>query len=351
MTFEGTPAAPDGAGQDPTPIELGPELVALALRDPLALRQKLGLEPAGGSTDRSPIRRVVIPHAEIPLPHDLLWASDADRVAVSVARELSVLTDLHDPRRAGRQGTSLLGRHVPASGMEARKKYLYQTALRVTHLCEALADHGLTSGSVLEIGSLYGSFALSLQRLGYDVTVVDRYDEMDSSVNGFVDNLAAAGVRVVRTTRASEAEAIESLGSYDCVIAMAVIEHVPHTPRPLLELMRRRARRGGLMAIDTPNVARYWNCRRLEEGKSIFQDIADQYYCDIPFEGHHREYTADEVRWMLEQIGCCDVRVRLFDYNMLQFARIDRPHIDCLTAVVEDPSLADMIFASGRLAS
>ena len=344
------PLNPAAAG-DPTPIELGPELVALALRDPLALRYTLGIERPEGSTDGRPIRRVVISDPEIPIPHDLLWTSDADRVAVSVARELSTLTDLHDPRRAGSAATSLSGRHAPASGMEARKKYLYQTALRVTHLCDALAEHGLTSGLVLEIGSLYGSFALSLRRLGYDVTAVDRYDEMDPSVNGFVDELALAGVRVVRTTRANETQAIESLGLYDCVIAMAVIEHVPHTPRHLLELMRRRASPGGLLAVDTPNVAKYWNRRRLEEGKSIFQDIAAQDDCDMPFEGHHREYTVDEVRWMLEQLGCRDVRLRLFDYNMLQFARIDRQHIDCLTAIVEDPRQADMVLASGRLAS
>jgi 2-polyprenyl-3-methyl-5-hydroxy-6-metoxy-1,4-benzoquinol methylase len=334
---------------EPTPIELGPELVALALRDPLALRYRLGLERPDGSTDRSPRPRVVIPDPEIPVPHGLLWRSESDRVAVSVAGELSALTDLHDPRGAGSAATSLLGRHAPGSGKEARKKYLYQTALRVAQLCDALADHGLTSGSVLEIGSLYGSFALSLQRLGYDVTVIDRYDDMDPSVNGYVDKLEDAGIRVVRTTRAGETQAIESLGSYNCVIAMAVIEHVPHTPRHLLELMKRRASPGGLMAVDTPNVARYWNRRCLEEGQSIFQDIAVQYYCDMPFEGHHREYTVDEARWMLEQLGCRDVRVRLFDYNMLQFARIDRQHIDCLTAIVEDLRQADMILASGRL--
>jgi hypothetical protein len=77
-------------------------------------------------------------------------------------------------------------------------------------LCDALAGHGLTSGSVLEIGSLYGSFALSLQRLGYHVTAVDRYDDMHPCVNGFVDTLADAGVRVIRTTRASERQAVES---------------------------------------------------------------------------------------------------------------------------------------------
>lgn len=341
--------SPESAtAEDPQPVELGPELVALALRDPLLLRDQLGLERPDGSTNGRPNRRVVITDPEIAVPHDLLWKSDADQVAVSVARELSALTDLHDPRRLN--PTEVIGRHAPQSGVEARKKYLYQTALRVAHLCDALAEHGLASGSVLELGSLYGSFALTLRRLGYEVTAVDRYDGMHPSMGAYVDTLAKAGVRVVRTTRASETEVIDRLGSYDCVIAMAVIEHVPHTPRQLLELMKRRAAPGGLVAIDTPNVARYWNRKRLGEGKSIFQDIAAQFYCDLPFEGHHREYTIDEVRWMLEQLGCADVRVRAFDYNMLQFTRIDRPHIDCLTAIVEDLRQADMVLASGRLA-
>ena len=325
-------------------VVLGPEQVALALRDPLLLRYQLGLERPDGSTNGLPGGQVVIPDPEIPIPHDLLWTSEADHVAVAVARELCAITDRLSPAPV------FVGRHAPRAGIEARKKYLYQTALRVTHLSDALAEHGLTTGSVLEIGSLYGSFALSLQRLGYDVTAVDRYDDMQPSVNAYVDALTAAGVRIVRTTRASETEVIESLGSYDCVIAMAVIEHVPHTPRHLLEQMRRRTAPGGVLAVDTPNVARYWNRRRLAEGQSIFQDIAAQFHCDIPFEGHHREYTIDEVRWMLEQVGCAGVRVRAFDYNMLQFTRIDRPHIDCLTAIVEDLRQADMILASGRLA-
>ncbi len=52
---------------------------------------------------------------------------------------------------------------------------------------------------------------------------------------------------------------------------------------------------------------------------------------------------------MLGRIGCKDVRGRFFDYNMLQFDYIDRPHIECLEACINDPSMSDTILAVGRV--
>jgi hypothetical protein len=49
------------------------------------------------------------------------------------------------------------------------------------------------------------------------------------------------------------------------------------------------------------------------------QPVEDQYLCEPPWEGHHREYTARELRWMLERIACEEVDVEFLDYNMLQF--------------------------------
>ena len=78
-------------------------------------------------------------------------------------------------------------------------------------------------------------------------------------------------------------------------------------------------------------------------------DIEKQYLADIPYEGHHREYTRDELTWMLEQIGCRDIRSRLFDYNLLQFAELWPDHRDALLAMTIDPTLADTILISGTL--
>lgn len=107
---------------------------------------------------------------------------------------------------------------------------------------------------------------------------------------------------------------------------------------------------GGLIAIDTPNVTRFWNRHRLSQGESIFQDIRVQYACDVPYEGHHREYTASELVWMLGQVGCTDISVALFDYNMLQFKVIDPGiHMECLGAMLENPELCDTVLVVGRV--
>jgi hypothetical protein len=75
--------------------------------------------------------------------------------------------------------------------------------------------------------------------------------------------------------------------------------------------------------------------------------VEDLFFADIPYEGHHREYTAAEMKWMLERMGCRDVRTTLFDYNLLQFAELSVEHIDALLAIAVDPTLADTVLAKG----
>jgi hypothetical protein len=85
----------------------------------------------------------------------------------------------------------------------------------------------------------------------------------------------------------------------------------------------------------------------MAQGRSMFMDIRSQYFTQLPYEGHHREYVAQELIWMMEQIGCADVRLHSFDSNMLQFTKIDRPHLECLRAFVHDPEQADTLLVSG----
>jgi SAM-dependent methyltransferase len=201
---------------------------------------------------------------------------------------------------------------------------------------------------VLEVGAWFGSFAVALRRLGYDVVACDRYSSYGDAFDSYVELMESEGIRVVSTTREREFEQIAALGRFHVLLAGALIEHVPHTPRYLLETLFGAARPGGFLFLDTPNVARYWNRRLLERGGTIFQPLADQYLCEPPWEGHHREYTAKELKWILERVGCEDVRVEFLDYNMLQFDELSAEHIECLATIVEDPSQSDTFLAAGR---
>lgn len=277
----------------------------------------------------------------IPLDLDAVFYDDLGRFLVGEYHHQCDLLLTYDSSKTYEQARGL--------GPGYFNSYFRQCITRVYHLVTMLRELGLHSGTILEVGSLFGTFAGPLARLGYDVTAVDRYRQFEGALDGYINDLRSSGVDVVATGVEDEAATIARLGRFDAVISMAVIEHIPHTPRDFLMSLAGRVRPGGILALDTPNIAQYWHRRRLQAGRSIHQDIARQFFATIPFEGHHREYTAAEMKWMLEQVGCTDVRYELFDYNIFQFDRLSRDHIDAMLAMVSDPTLADTVLVAGRV--
>ena len=59
-------------------------------------------------------------------------------------------------------------------------------SVRVVRLVEALRRRG-SGNRVVEVGAWFGSFALPLARLGYEVTAVDRYDSYGRAFDTFTD--------------------------------------------------------------------------------------------------------------------------------------------------------------------
>lgn len=227
--------------------------------------------------------------------------------------------------------------------------YFRETTTRVYHMLHLLKEMGATSGTVLEIGTLMGNFSSTLQRLGYQVTAVDRYKSYEGAMDAYLDRMRSLGIKVEAMTRDDEADRIAALGQYDVVLCMAVVEHIPPPARPFLEMLKGHVKPGGILLLDTPNLVRWWNRKRLSEGRTIHQDLKAQYHTEPPWEGHHREYTPDEMVWMLGELGCEDVRLRMFDYNLLQYEALEAALLPELILSTMDPAQADTILVAGRI--
>ncbi|MGH7660256.1 MAG: methyltransferase domain-containing protein [Vulcanimicrobiaceae bacterium] len=227
--------------------------------------------------------------------------------------------------------------------------YFRETTTRVYHTLQMLKEVGVTGGMVLEIGTLMGNFSSTLQRQGYHVTAVDRYKSYEGAMDAYLDRMRSLGVNVQAMTREDEAGRIEALGQYDVVLCMAVIEHIPPPARQFMEMLKSHVKPGGILLLDTPNIVRWWNRKRLAEGRTIHQDLKAQYHTDPPWEGHHREYTPDEMVWMMRELGCEDVRLRMFDYNLLQYEALESNLLPELVLSTMDPSQADTIMVAGRI--
>jgi SAM-dependent methyltransferase len=96
-------------------------------------------------------------------------------------------------------------------------------------------------------------------------------------------------------------------GSFDCVLACEIFEHLLHDPMHMLLESRRVLTEGGTLVLTTPNVASATAVKRTLEmsgNPQLYSKYADPRgeYADTEF-GHMREYTPAELTEVLEAAG------------------------------------------------
>jgi 2-polyprenyl-3-methyl-5-hydroxy-6-metoxy-1,4-benzoquinol methylase len=212
--------------------------------------------------------------------------------------------------------------------------YLRCSAIRVDRMVAQLSPNM----RVLDFGSYFGNFSLAARAVGCSVEAVDSYSTDDyRPLAPCVALMRDAGVVVHSDFTAVEGQV------YDAILCASVIEHIPHTPRSLLQQLVGMLAPGGLLILDTPNLAYYYKRQDLLAGKSIFLDIKHQFHTAIPFEGHHREYIVDEVVWMLREIGLEVMHTETFNYSVPEASMNTR-----IMAAMHDSTMREMILAVGR---
>jgi SAM-dependent methyltransferase len=207
---------------------------------------------------------------------------------------------------------------------------------------DALQRRVKPPANVLDLGSYFGNFSLMLAWTGFKVDAVDSYRAYDHALDSVVGLMCDSGIRV--------RELGETLPDnyYDAVLLMGVIEHVPHTPRHLLESVNRALRPGGYLITDTPNLAYVYNRQKLSKGESPFSPISAQYYTELPFEGHHREYTVAEMQWMLEQLQHEEINLDTFFYSIYSLQQLAGLDLENYISMRSDPLCRELIFSISR---
>ncbi|HKB13464.1 MAG TPA: class I SAM-dependent methyltransferase [Vicinamibacterales bacterium] len=281
------------------------------------------------SEDPEPVRDLDFPAAiarEFPALFPAAWRAVEQTLAAVNGADLSPLA---------RRSPALEGYDWTA--------YLRCSVVRMVRALAALHRAGALGGRLLDYGSYFGNFALACRTLGYEVVAADAYREYGTAFDRVRDLLRDAGVQID-----DFADAGPSGARFDAIVALGVLEHVPHTPRPLLEALDRRLEAGGVLVLDTPNLGYLYTREKLARGESIFPPIERQFYTELPFEGHHREYLPREVKWMLEAIGHTGVEIETFNYSVYALGAVRGADVARLAEMDASPELREIILSCSR---
>jgi SAM-dependent methyltransferase len=242
---------------------------------------------------------------------------------------------------AGADFTPLSRRSPALSGFDW-PGYLRCSIARMVHAGAALRRRGVVSGRMLDYGSYFGNFALMFARAGFAVDAVDAYRAYEHAFDGPRRVLADAGVQLCDFADVGFELAGLDRG-YDVVLCMGVIEHIPSSPRPLLDTLDRVLRPGGVLVIDTPNLVHLYNRQKFARGETVLAGIQAQYETELPFEGHHREYTIPELVWMLRRIGHHAIAVEAFNYSSYALGTLSGRDVHNHWNMVRDPTMREYL--------
>lgn len=202
------------------------------------------------------------------------------------------------------------------SGNFDPKQYLLDSEARYLRVLPMLlsshAEH------ILDVGGFMAAFPLALKRLGFKVSIAEKFGYYSHALDAIAEHLKANGIEVIDMDFTEPGNDMSGLSSrYDAVTCMAVAEHLAHTPKNLLENIRECLKPGGTFIFEVPNLA-FWP-RRFSfffKGHSVLSPIAEVYHSAIPFTGHHREYTLEDARYVVNEAGFRIASEQTFNYSI-----------------------------------
>lgn len=196
------------------------------------------------------------------------------------------------------------------------RKYLLDSEVRYLRALRLIRLAG--ANKVLDVGGFLAAFPLALSRMGFSVSIAEKFSYYEHALDGVAEHLKSNGVSVIDAdfTEASDS-AISLPFRFDAVTCMAVAEHLAHTPKFLLENISAALIDRGSLIFEVPNIA-FWPRRAalFFKGSTTCSPITDVYHSAVPYTGHHREYTLDDARYVVREAGFDITSEETFNYSL-----------------------------------
>lgn len=193
--------------------------------------------------------------------------------------------------------------------------YLSQSTLRYEQAIDLMDLRVGRPKELLDVGGLWGAFPLSLVRCGCDAAMTEAMVYYDGRFDPLFTFLREQGVEIVDFDPFDAASPAIDV-AYNNVSLLAVLEHYPHSLRTCFGNLESLVATSGSLCIEVPNIAYWYKRLQLLRGVSPLPDIEDILDSEVPFTGHHHEFTAAELDRLLERMGWRVTSRTFYNYSM-----------------------------------
>lgn len=203
--------------------------------------------------------------------------------------------------------------HAWGPGLTDFRNYLQVSSIRFYKAYRAIAMRG-DRQRVCDLGGFWGVFPLTMKRLGYDVSMTEALQYYGDSFDGLFKCIRDHGVTIFDYDPFEPAASLPE--RFDVITVMAVLEHYPHSLKTFMENTRSLMKPDGRYYIEVPNIA-YWPKRMaLLFGRTPLAQLTDIFQSEVPFIGHHHEFTIAELRALVRLSGLSIIYEDYYNYTI-----------------------------------
>lgn len=178
------------------------------------------------------------------------------------------------------------------------ENYLINSVTRYYNIIASMKEQ---TKSIADIGGFWSVFPLTMKEFGFDVYMTEAKKYYSNSFDNLFNHIEKQGVKIIDTDPFSED--LSSIGTFDLVTIMAVLEHYPHSLKFFLNNINSILTQGSQLFIEVPNILYIYKRFEMLFGKSPLPDIETILNSATPFTGHHHEYSIEELRKLFKIMG------------------------------------------------